>query len=74
MRNIGPLRIGELVLAQPDPLFHAGGDGLTRVRVERREPAQATDGKQRIVVRECNQNVPCRVIHIQMDAILTEYT
>lgn len=74
VRNIGPLRIGELVLAHPDPLFHAGGDGLTRVRVERREPAQATDGKQRIVVRECNWNVPFRLIHIQMDAILTEYT
>lgn len=31
VRNIGPLRVGKLVLAHPDPLLHAGGDGLARV-------------------------------------------
>lgn len=74
VRNIGPLRVGELVLAHPDPLLHAGGDGLARVGVERWKPAQTADGKQRIVIRECNRNVPFVLIHVQIDAILTEYT
>lgn len=74
VRNIGPLRVGELVLAHPDPLLHAGGDGLARVGVERWKPAQTTDGKQRIDIRECNWNVPFMLIHVQIDAILTEYT
>lgn len=47
VRNIGPLRVGELVLAHPDPLLHAGGDGLARVGVEWWKPAQTTDGKQK---------------------------
>lgn len=42
LRNVSPLRIGELILAHPDPLLHARGDGLTRVGVEWRKTAQAT--------------------------------
>ena len=65
MRNIGPLGIGELVLAHPDPLLHAGGDGLTRVRVERRKPAQPTDGKGRIIVKERPWKLPFKLIPVQ---------
>lgn len=74
LRNISPLRIGELILTHPDPLLHAWGDGLTRVWVERRKPAQAAKRRERIVNIDGNRNVPLRIIHTQMDAILTEYT
>lgn len=40
IRNISPLRVRELILAQPDPLLHARRDGLTCVWVERRKPTQ----------------------------------
>ena len=38
--HLAPLRVGELVLAHPDPPLHARGDGLARVGVERREATQ----------------------------------
>jgi hypothetical protein len=38
--DVLPLRVGELVLARPDALLHARGDGQTVVRVEGGEPAK----------------------------------
>ena len=38
--HILPLGVGKLVLARPDPLLHAGGDGQPVVRVKWWEPAQ----------------------------------
>lgn len=44
--NINPLRVGELVLAQSDPLLHARRDGLTCVWVERRKATQTREQKR----------------------------
>jgi hypothetical protein len=38
--DVLPLRVGELVLARPDALLHARGDGQPVVRVEGGEPAK----------------------------------
>lgn len=46
LRDVSPLRIGELILAQPDPLLHAWRDGLTCVWVERRKPAQTINRRE----------------------------
>ena len=39
--HVGPLWLGELVLAGPDPLLHARRDGEAVVGVEGRETAQS---------------------------------
>ena len=41
LADVAPLRVGEVVLAGPDPLLHAGRDRQAVVAVERRESAQA---------------------------------
>lgn len=46
LRDLGPLRIGEAVLALADPLLHPWGDGLARVGIERWEATQAGGGKR----------------------------
>ncbi len=38
--DVLPLRVGELVLARPDALLHARGDGQPVVRVEGGKPAK----------------------------------
>lgn len=40
LRHLSPLRVGELILAHPDPAFHPWRDGLASVGVKRREATQ----------------------------------
>lgn len=72
IRNISPLRVGELVLSHPDPLLHARGNGLTCVGVERRKPTQT--GKQRrrqshFIVQSNNQAVTGQVLIINSHSV-----
>ena len=39
--HILPLRVGKTVLASPDSLLHARGNGMSMVAVERREATQS---------------------------------
>ena len=44
LRDVGPFRLGKLVLARANALLHAGGDGKTMVAVEWRKPTQPGEG------------------------------
>ena len=43
--HIGPFPLGELILTRPDPLLHAGGDGLATVGVKWRVAADSRNTK-----------------------------
>lgn len=53
LRDISPLRIRELILAQPDPLLHAWRDGLTSIWIEWRVSTQPRKKKMFSYLTQC---------------------
>lgn len=59
LRHLSPLRVGELILAHPDPAFHPWRDGLARVGVKRREATQPANA---ILVLSTHNHIYCTVL------------
>ena len=74
--DVGPLRLGELVLPRPDPLLHARGNGQAVVTVERGEATQAAERRYKqhrincYEIKELEKNFLPHIFLLQTKSLL----